>query len=1469
MKPTTDPKPNHEWFRFIFRVLVGLQLLLADRGLALDASRDLTQYNCQTWSRQNGLPANAINAIAQTRDGYLWFGTTAGLLRFDGIEFKLLDLHAVAAVRNSFVTSLASARSGGLWVGLQNSAFGFCDGRSFSFPSGTNAATARLDVRSFLEGQDGTLWLVAAEEVARLNRSGELEPVLKTGPDTNLALNLTCGYEDPRGRLWFGTANQGVYCWQDGKVTKLPDPKLDDTLIRCLAEDLDGQIWVGTSSGLFCYDASRQRKEISPLYEEVRALLVDRQGVVWIGTSGRGLGRYQRGTYDFLQQTDGLGSDYVNAIAEDNEGSLWVGTRNGISQISDVKFPIQRAAKDPKVQDAIAVAASPRGVWIASSGGVTRFDPKTKTYTTLSGLPDAYVKRVFEASDGDLYAVSGTHNLAVFSGGKAVATNAAPNLIAGVAEDEQGVVVSVGGKLYRAGTNYFRPYAFTNTEPPFYWILNLASGKNGVIWVACVNGIFRVKDGACQHWSAAEGLSDPEVGWICEDQDGVVWAGLESGIARLKDNQIRLIKQKDGLFDDNIYSIVPDDLGNLWVDSSRGIFRVTRQSLNDFADGKTGQVECTAFDGLNSVKVVDKTEQERVGCKTADGRIWFPDPLGVVMIDPAHVPTNLVAPPVHIERVLANGREYARSKAIVVPPDQGELEFYYQAPSYLAPQRIRFRYQLEGFDQNWVEADNRRQAFYTNLKPGRYAFHVIAANADGVWNDVGDSLAVELRPHFYQAGWFQAGGGGLIIAGLIAVYRVRVRARQRKERKLQEEREELEHRVAARTSELAESLALLNATLDSTADGILVVNPRGEKVLQNQRTAELLEIPPAMAENSDNAAQLQMVVNQVAEPRRFLEKVRHYYSHPDESGQDEIELKNGTILVRITAPVRGQDGRRFGRIWSFRDVTQSRQYEAALRESQALYHSLVEQLPGGVFRKDAAGRYVYANTSFCRIVELPAEQILGKTAIELVTDLSPPTKPRRPLAQNLGRQGMKHHELIMRTGQQITVEDEYCSLDGRRNYYHTVKSPVFDPDRKIVGTQGILIDVTARKLAETALAYERDLLRELLDNAPDQIYFKDLQSRFIRHSQAQAEKFGLKQIDDIAGKTDFDFFDEAHARSAFEDEQQIIRTGQPITGKVEKELWKDGRETWVLTNKMPLRDHAGHIIGTFGISKDITAIKQAEAELAYERDLLRTLLENSPDFIYFKDAQSRFLKSSTAHARQFGLASADELAGKSDFDFFSEKHARQAFADEQQIIRTGQPMIGKIEKESWKDGRRENWVLTTKMPLRNKAGDIIGTFGISKDITAIKEAEAKLTEVHRQLLETSRLAGMAEVATNVLHNVGNVLNSVNVSATVLLDGSRKSKIPFLAKVAALLGEHATDLGTFITADIKGRQVPGYLHQLAGQLAGSRNKPSRNWNCSAKIWSTSWTSWRCSRATPKFPASPKRSGWRIWPKTPWP
>jgi len=360
------------------------------------------------------------------------------------------------------------------------------------------------------------------------------------------------------------------------------------------------------------------------------------------------------------------------------------------------------------------------------------------------------------------------------------------------------------------------------------------------------------------------------------------------------------------------------------------------------------------------------------------------------------------------------------------------------------------------------------------------------------------------------------------------------------------------------------------------------------------------------------------------------------------------------------------------------------------RDSKTLYHATVEQLPAGFYRKDAAGRYVLVNPCFCRLRGQTAAELLGRTAAE-VASLKPVSGLSARDEKDLEylKLGADHHEEIMSSGRTIELEEYYLTEDGGGQYFHVVKTPVVDDDGKVIGSQGILIDVT------------------------------------------------------------------------------------------------DYRRT--------------------------------QTEFKRERDLLRALMGKSDDCIYFKDRESRFVRCSANFARLFSVASPDELIGRSDADFFAAAHAQAAFEDEQKIIQSGVPVIGKMEKETWPDGH-VTWALTSKWPLLDAQGVTIGTFGISKDITVIKASEAKLEQMHKQLLDASLRAGMAEIATSVLHNVGNVLNSVNVSSSLISDTMRNSKVANMSKAMALIQAHENDLGNFLTNDPKGKQLIGYLANLAKHLA---------------------------------------------------
>ena len=321
-------------------------------------------------------------------------------------------------------------------------------------------------------------------------------------------------------------------------------------------------------------------------------------------------------------------------------------------------------------------------------------------------------------------------------------------------------------------------------------------------------------------------------------------------------------------------------------------------------------------------------------------------------------------------------------------------------------------------------------------------------------------------------------------------------------------------------------------------------------------------------------------------------------------------------------------------------------------------------MPAGIFRKDRAGRYVFANPWFCQLRGLKADQIVGRTPDELVAVEAAAHSQRRPEILQLLRDGNKHHEEILRTGKPIHVEEVYPAADGGKRYLHVVKSPVFGPDGQIVGTQGIQFDVTERKQVEAELKRERDSLQTLLDNSPDNIYFKDTQSRFVKCSNTQARFFGVESPDELVGKTDFDFCKETDARPRFEDEQEIIRTGRPMVAKEEWEERKAGHITWVSSTKMPWLDGTGKIIGIIGISRDITERKLAEEALRQSQEEFKDLFDNAPVGFHEVDTEGRLVRINNTELEMLGY-SAEELLGQFVWKISAdEETSRRAVAGE-------------------------------------------------------------------------------------------------------------------------------------------------------------------------------------------------------------
>ncbi len=590
------------------------------------------------------------------------------------------------------------------------------------------------------------------------------------------------------------------------------------------------------------------------------------------------------------------------------------------------------------------------------------------------------------------------------------------------------------------------------------------------------------------------------------------------------------------------------------------------------------------------------------------------------------------------------------------------------------------------------------------------------------------------------------------------------------------EHRQVEQALAERTAELSKERLLLRTLIDNLPDCVYAKDAAGRKTLANP--ADLKNLRCKTEAEAIGKSDFDFFPKDVAE--KFWaddQKVLAGYPVVDREEYFVDEKGKKRCLLTTKLPLRNRSGKTVGLVGVGRDITRRKRAEEALARERLVLRTLIDNLPDMIFVKDAESRFTLTNTACTQQLGASRpEEVLGKSNADWVSP-------------ELAAQYLADEQALMRSGRPVTKEEVTQHKTLGMRWSLTTKVPLKDEAGHVTGLIGVARDITEHKLAEDKLAYEKELFQTLLDNLPDSIYYKNRESRFVRVNRAKAERSlktalhhhraahpsaGQEELpphlanaeqfaEYMMGKTDFDFYAEDRARLAYEDEQEIIRTGQPSIGKQERATQPDGSIMWIITTKMPWRDKDGNIIGTFGVSRDITPLKLAEDKLAYEQELFQTLLDNLPDSIYFKNRESRFMRvnrskverllktalhryraahpsngqeelpSHLAGEQQF----AEYVMGKTDFDFYAEDRARLAYEDEQEIIRTGQPSIGKQERATLPDGS-VMWIITTKMPWRDKDGNIIGTFGVSRDITPLKQAEEKLAEHTRELERKNR-----------------------------------------------------------------------------------------------------------------------------------
>ena len=767
--------------RFGPTITVGLAAgLLASLLIApVRAQSYPTQYLATVWQTEQGLPQNSVNALLQDREGYLWIGTFGGLARFDGERFRAFDLAGTPGFGSNRILSLYESRSGALWIGtmdgglirLENgvaTTFTDRDGLPSRFISSITGdaegnvwikssrgvakfAGAKLEayathqgmaIREFyLQARDGSMWFRCGTDLVRSGADGSIATLHVRRPSVFLV------HEARDGSVWIGVRDEyRLVRYYQGVFSDVPLPPIGrrgltawaPEYILTMAENTDGELLLLTPAGLVrTVGGSLSSPQPISLpangaeLPKVRGLLADREGNLWVGMIGKGLLRLRPAPLTAYAKEEGLSDSGFYTVFQDREGRIWLG--------GDLLywFDGHRFHSIPGVKDIRAIAQTGDGdLWFGGYGGLYRWRSGMLSHFKVEAPA---VASIYQDREGTLW-------------------------IGGSMEDRP-------GGLYR-----FREGKLDQI-PGISGVRNIIGGRDGGLWVAAIEGLFYGRGGKVFRYEQNRSLPG-HIRDIYQDSTGTLWlATYGGGLFCLRHGLLKAITTKDGLPNNMLLSILEDGKGNLWFSSNQNIFRLSLKELNDFADGRISSILPVSYGVAEGMRSSECNGGSPGGWITRDGRIWFPTLRGVVAIDPGA--GSRLPPPVVLEEAWAKSLMLARDGQTSAPPGNNTFDFRFTALSFSAPEKVRFKYRLEPYDKDWVNAGTRRTAHYTNMAPGEYSFHVIAANSFGIWNDQGASLRFVLRPHFSQTNWFYALCAIGFLALLWMAYQFRLRHLQR------------------------------------------------------------------------------------------------------------------------------------------------------------------------------------------------------------------------------------------------------------------------------------------------------------------------------------------------------------------------------------------------------------------------------------------------------------------------------------------------------------------------------------------------------------------------------------------------------------------------------------------------------------------------------------------------------------------
>lgn len=781
MKNSNTSRDGEAIPRWLWRWLSAATALLcfSSAANALSSSKALSQYMKDEWGVEQGFPGGLVYAFAQTPDGYLWIGTEKGLVRFDGLSFRLFQHSDVTVIPEGPVVGLAVDAEGSLWIRMQQPSLLRYQGGIFQDVLPELPKTEH-DITAMCIGENGELDLSGLDNGIVRYRKGRFEAVKPGGQPAGLIISMA---ETADGKLWIGTREQGLYYLSEGKTSSvtrgLPDKK-----INSLFADGIHELWVGTDNGVVRWNGNELTQVgVSNARSHMQTFVVmkDRDSNIWVGTS-KGLMRVGARGGSSPEQRENASTEAVTALFEDREGNLWVGSTRGIERYRDCAFTTYSVAGGlPSESNGPVYVDSEGRTWFApSSGGLYWLKEEHVEHVTVSGLDRDIVYSISGGKDelwvgrqrGGLTHIwyqGGSLESETFTRTEGLAQNS----VFAVQQSRDGAVwagtISGGLSWFKRGnskTYTMRDGLASNS------IASILEGSDGTMWFGTPNGLSALSNGQWKNYTSRDGLPPGTVNSLIQDSTGVLWIGTANGLAFLRSGIVQMPREVPEPLHEPILGMEEDRTGSLWIATSDHVVRINREKMlrDELSDADVR--EYGLADGLDSMQGV---KRHRSVVSDSLGRIWFSMIGGISFVEPKAMTVDSAPAIVHIEGIFADGRAVSLDARTHIANPHQRITLGYTGVSLAVPARVRFMYRLDGFDQGWSEPTATREAVYTNLDSGPYLFHVRASNSDGLWNGAESTLQFEIEPVFWQTWWFRLSILLAIAAAVLAFFRLRVR----------------------------------------------------------------------------------------------------------------------------------------------------------------------------------------------------------------------------------------------------------------------------------------------------------------------------------------------------------------------------------------------------------------------------------------------------------------------------------------------------------------------------------------------------------------------------------------------------------------------------------------------------------------------------------------------------------------------